>query len=180
MSNKKIPIQITSKHITYSREWFPLSDIREEHRKYKIKQVSCFIFSRDNKLLIVSKDSSKWGITAGHFEEDRDNTLIDTAIREVYEESTIDISKYRENIQKIGYYIVSDIELSNNKILDKYIQFRMFLKIYDKNHSDMNPKPISGDTVKYAKFCNIEEAVLNIRWLEKSEEWIIIKQLIMN
>ena len=155
---------------TITREWFTAKEIKNERKKYEVRQVTCFLLSKDNELLLVSKNFIKWSVTAGHFEKDKDKTFKDTAIREIYEESGLDISKYRNEIKFLGYCIVREN--------DTYIQVRMFLKLHYKDSEESRPKPVDGDTVKIAKFHSIEQSLEKVTWLANSDGWRILKSII--
>ncbi|NLB12027.1 NUDIX hydrolase [Candidatus Dojkabacteria bacterium] len=165
------------RELAHNRRWYPDTQIREEHKNLEVRQVTCFVISKDKKLLLVSKDESSWSITAGHYEQKKDSTYIDTAIREVYEESGLHTSSQRNSIKEMGYYIVEDIEKKTGKILEKYIQIRMFLRL-DKEAKDLSLKPNEKDQVKYAQFFSLEKSLELIRWLEESPEWKIISVIL--
>jgi 8-oxo-dGTP pyrophosphatase MutT (NUDIX family) len=139
--------------------------------------VTCFIISNDEKLLLVSKDRNSWSVTAGHYEEKKDPTYIDTAVREVYEESGLDISIFIDKIKGLGYYVIEDVEEESAKVVDTYLQIRMFLPL-DMNSEEISLKPIEGDLVKQAKFFGIKESMSLVRWLKDSPEWKVINDVL--
>lgn len=165
------------KKLVYTREWCSDLNIKEIHKHLPVRQVTCFIISKDDKLLLVSKDGDSWSVTAGHYEEEKDPTYIDTAVREVYEESGLDISGLTDNIERLGYYVIEDVEEQSGKVLDTYLQIRMFL-VLNKNAKEVSLKPTEGDLVKHAKFFSIEESMKLVKWLEKSPEWEVIKNIL--
>jgi len=165
------------KELIYTREWYPDLKIKEIHKHLPVRQVTCFIISKDNNLLLVSKDGNSWSVTAGHYEEEKDPTYIDTAVREVYEESGLDISDLTDNIGRLGYYVIEDVEEESGKVVDTYLQIRMFL-VLNKNAKEVSLKPTEGDLVKHAKFFSIEESMKLVKWLEKSPEWEVIKNIL--
>ena len=158
------------KNLVYNRKWYPDPKVREEHTDLPIRQVTCFIISNDEKLLLVSKDGQSWSVTAGHYEEKKDSTYIDTAVREVYEESGLDISTLTGDIRWLGYYVIEDVEEKSGKVLDTYLQIRTYL-LLNKNSGAVSLKPIEGDLVKHAKFSSIQESIKLIKWLRESPEW---------
>ncbi|HKM19657.1 MAG TPA: NUDIX domain-containing protein [Candidatus Dojkabacteria bacterium] len=163
------------KEAIYKRDWVDGEEILEEHKEYDVRQVTCFVFSSDNKLLLVAKEADDWTITAGHYEEEKDKTFKDGVIREVLEESGLDISKYKEDIDIFGYALVTKIDKESEKVLDRFIQMRMFLKLEDLKAEDIELKPMEEFEIKYAQFCTIEEAFEKVKWLEQSDEWKAIK-----
>ncbi|MFA7628100.1 MAG: NUDIX hydrolase [Candidatus Dojkabacteria bacterium] len=162
--------------LIYTRKWYPDLKVKEEHKELPVRQVTCFVISSDEKLLLVSKDGNSWSVTAGHYEEKKDPTYLDTAVREVYEESGLDISMLADKIKRVGYYVIEDVEKDSDKVLDTYLQIRTFLPL-EKNSKDISLKPIEGDLVKQAKFFSLEESMKLIRWLSESEEWKAIKDI---
>jgi len=165
-----------SKQLVYTRKWYPNLEIKEEHKNLPVRQVTCFIITRDEKLLLVSKDGNSWSVTAGHYEKEKDPTYIDTAVREVYEESGLDISKFRDKIKWLGYYVVEDVEEQSGEVVDTYLQIRMFLHL-DINSEEIFLKPIKGDLVKQARFFNFVDSMNLIKWLSESGEWKAIKNI---
>lgn len=61
-------IENIENEIVYTREWFSNLEVSDIHKNLRVKQVTCFIITKDKKLLLVSKDGSKWSVTAGHYE----------------------------------------------------------------------------------------------------------------
>lgn len=165
------------KNLVYTRKWYPDLQVREEHKDLPIRQVTCFVLSKNHELLLVSKDGESWSVTAGHYEAEKDPTYIETAVREVYEESGLDISALREDIKWLGYYVIEDVDADSKKVLDTYLQIRTYL-ILDKNSAEIILKPIEGDLVKYAKFSDTKESMELIKWLEESPEWEIISKIL--
>ncbi len=165
------------KEIIHNLRWYTDLEISPEHKNFPVRQVTCFVFSKDKKLLLVSKDSVKWGVTAGHYEAQKDSDFLQTAVREVYEESGLDISKYVEGIRGLGYYVVEDVEKKSGNVLDTYVQIRMLL-VLDIPSKEISLKPVEEDLVKYAQFFEIEESMKLVEWLRESGEWEAIKKLI--
>lgn len=163
--------------LVYTRKWYPDLEIKDEHNNLPVRQVTCFVSTKDEKLLLVSKDGDSWSVTAGHYEKEKDPTYIDTAVREVYEESGLDISGLTDKIRKLGYYVIEDVEEESNKVIDTYLQIRMFLSL-DKNAQEVSLEPIEGDLVKYAQFFSLEESIKLIKWLKDSPEWEVIKDIL--
>ena len=165
-----------NKQLIYTRKWYTDLKVKEEHKNLPVRQVTCFVVTRDEKLLLVSKDGDNWSITAGHYEKKKDPTYIDTAVREVYEESGLDISKFTDNIKWLGYYVVEDVEEKSGEVVDTYLQIRMFLHL-DIDSEEIFLKPMEGDSVKQAKFFSFAESTNLVRWLGESGEWKAIKNI---
>jgi 8-oxo-dGTP pyrophosphatase MutT (NUDIX family) len=162
--------------IIYTRKWFPFPQVKKKHKNLPIRQVTCFVLTKDEKLLLVSKDGESWSVTAGHYEAKKDPRVIDTAVREVYEESGLDISRFVDDIKKLGYYVIEDVEKESNKVVDSYLQIRTFLPL-DLDSKDIQLKPKEDDLVKHARFFTIQKSMKLITWLKDSGEWKIIKEI---
>ncbi len=164
------------KEIIHNLRWYTDSELRPEHRDFPVRQVTCFVITKDDKLLLVSKNGEKWSVTAGHYEAQKDPDFTQTAIREVYEESGLDISKYAEGIKRLGYYVVQDVEKESKNVLDTYIQIRMLL-VLDLHSKEISLKPTEKDLVKHAQFFDIKKSMELIKWLRDSGEWKAIKKI---
>ncbi len=158
--------------------WIKENKIKNKHKGIKVAQVSCYVFTSDNKLILVSKNGKKWTITAGHT-ENKDKSLVDTAIREVAEEAGLDISNYKNDMKMSGYFIVETINTNTHDVVDKYIQARFFVRI-NESSSELILKPNERDDqevkVRYAKTFTIQDAVKEVRWLSKSGDFLEIKK----
>lgn len=76
-----------------------------------LKEKSCgaIIYNEDKKVLVVKHNAGHWDFPKGHIEENE--TEIQTAIREVKEETNIDISIPDENIKyEIHYNPKPDVD----------------------------------------------------------------------
>jgi len=154
--------------------WIESNSIKKIHKHIQVTQVSCWVFTSDNKLILVSKDRKSWTITAGHLEAE-DKTFKDTAIREVYEESGLDISEYKDQIQMAGYYVVKGI--------NEIIQVRLYLKINESsevlNLIPNEPSELESKVI-YAKPFSIQDAINNVDWFKNAGDFIFIKQKLLD
>ena len=73
-------------------EWHRENRVLSEHAQYQVRQVYLWLTSSDNAIVIVSKDGSKWQFPGG--KPSPDESSIDTLIREVFEETGINIEQY--------------------------------------------------------------------------------------
>ena len=69
-----------------------------------IKEKSCgCIIENNNQVLIIKQSNGDWGFPKGHVEEDESE--IETALREVKEETNLDVSIVSDKRHKMEYYI---------------------------------------------------------------------------
>ena len=162
----------TPKKVLISRDWISSSEVRPEDQALPVRQVYAWLFSRDDKIAIVSKDGQKWQFPGG--KPDDTETYLQTAVREVAEETGIDTSDLTDDYQFFGYYhIVETNERGND---DEYLQLRVSLQL-DKNadeyalHQDGEDGAQAWEEqVHFAKFVTIDELMEHIPWTRESAE----------
>lgn len=101
----------------------------------KEKSCGCIIF-HDNKVLIIRQNNGDWGFPKGHV--DGNETDMETAIREVKEETNLDVEIIKEKKYSMEYYI-------NDNILKEVVLFLA----YPKN-LELNPQ---------------QSEIMDIRWV---------------
>ena len=89
-----------------------------------VTQVYCWLYTKDKKIIIVSKDGVGWQFPGGH--PGKKESQLQTLVREVWEETNINIKKTPSKLKFFGYYVVEKIN-ADGKITDKYLQVRYFL-----------------------------------------------------
>lgn len=72
----------------------------------KEKSCGCIIVD-DDKVLLIQQNKGHWGFPKGHVENDE--TEIETAIREVREETNIDVEVEKEKRYSMSYYMDNGI-----------------------------------------------------------------------
>lgn len=158
--------------------WFTKNSIPEEYKDLQIRQVYCWIYTSDNKIIIVSKDGEKWQFPGGHpFEGE---TLIETCLREVEEETGINLSKYEQNIKMFGYYVVKKFDPNKNKYID-FVQTRFFVKLNESsNDLDLKPKEKESEDalekITDVKATSIDDACIIIPWLRDTTELLAFEK----
>ena len=74
----------------------------------KEKSCGAIIYNNENKVLIVKHNAGHWDFPKGHMEKGEDE--YQTAIREVKEETSVDIELYKNNRYTINYSPKEDVD----------------------------------------------------------------------
>ena len=148
------------------RTWFACNEILSEHKPLPVTQVYCWLLTQDKNVALVNSNG-KWQFPGGH--PNTGETIIETCIREVNEETGIQISSYREQLNFFGYYLIQ----SPNEQPSSYLQVRFFLNLpansYDiKIH--VNEQENEERKVLETGFFTLDQACELIPWLSKTEE----------
>jgi 8-oxo-dGTP pyrophosphatase MutT (NUDIX family) len=150
--------------------------IKKEHLNHEVRQVTCWIYTLDKKLVLVSKDKIRWGLPGGHPEDEE--TIEATCLREVREESGVDISKYRSDIKMMGYYLINETTNHNTVC---YLQIRYVLK-YPESSESIDIKPLEKEDeirkILYADAFDLISAVELVPWMEGSLELVEFKKYV--
>jgi len=157
---------------TETRNWISETLIKDEHKNLPIKQVYVWIFSQDAKIVLVSKDSKVWQLPGG--KPEKDETITRAAIREVREETGLEISTYAENLKFLGYYTVkigaSEMFLQVRLVLDLPKEALTYL---------LSPleKTSNPEAIRFCKAATLEETKVLLPWLATSPELQSLQQL---
>lgn len=132
------------------------------------------MITEDRKVVIVSKDGKKWQLPGG--KPETGESLTQTAVREVKEETGLEISNLSSYLVFFGYYVVK--EIIQQKTTDTYTQVRYFLQLPEKSPTyilsvhDEDANQTAQDIIRFAKFVTLRELEAEIPWISKSEEYI--------
>lgn len=148
-------------------KWNESNKIKSEHISLEVKQVYGWIITKDQHLVLVSKDNVKWQFPGG--KPNKGENLLETLMREVFEETSLDVSNMKKDF--FGYYEVSSEEKPS------FLQVR-YLVICDKNSKELklgisneDEVQISEDIVRYVNSYNIKDTLKLIPWLGETEEY---------
>jgi 8-oxo-dGTP pyrophosphatase MutT (NUDIX family) len=152
--------------------WITAKAIHPEHGALPVRQVYVWLFTPDEKFLVVSKDGHKWQFPGG--KPDTGETARQTAVREVKEETGVDISQQASQLKFFGYYHVVKIEDDGSS--QEFLQLRFTLRLEKPadalslhvEHEDSSQD--TSDQVKFARAVTVEEAKSLIFWLDGSDE----------
>jgi 8-oxo-dGTP pyrophosphatase MutT (NUDIX family) len=156
---------------TYKRQWIASDNILSQHISYLPTQIYCWVISKDNKFIIVSKDGENWQFPGG--KPEANETLKQTTVRELKEEAGLDTSKSEDDIKFFGYYLVQELEGDN--LIKEFLQVRTYLRL-DATSNEVELKPEEResekeeDRINFVKFVSFEEGKENIAWFSKSIE----------
>ena len=161
-----------------SREWRVISSEPASDVDAPIRQVYMWLLTKDNHVVIVSKDGKNWQLPGG--KPDADESATQTAIRETLEETHIDTSQYAKDFNFFGEYTIDD--LSSTIHPPRYKQVRIWLQL-PHNSPDLKLS-ISGeskgqhpeDAVRFVKTVPAEDILNFIPWLEKADEYKALKR----
>ena len=121
------------------------------------KSCGCIVINEKNEILLVRHNKGHWGFPKGHIE--KGETEVETAIREVKEETNIDV-KVNEKFRYSENYI------TDNNSMKEVVYFLAT----NKN----NQKEAQQEEVSEVKWFNYEDAIKTITY-DNSKE--ILKQL---
>jgi hypothetical protein len=134
-------------------EIYDCNDFSELELK-KAREVRGLVLDENNKILIVGNGKT-WNLPGGAVE--KNETLEQALIREVYEESAVIIN---EKTIKPFFYQIGFVKNSNNTWINEGYQTRFICKIKTKDKFIKDPDL----DVKYQKYVLINELDKYIKW----------------
>lgn len=163
-----------------TKQWKVIDSPPIDSNEAPIRQVYLWILTSDNQLVIVSKDGETWQLPGG--KPDYQEGATDAVVREVGEETGIDISPNRDDLTFFGEYTITD---PSPDTLPVYRQVRAWIKL--DTSSDSLRLSTSGETndqdsVKFVKSVPVTEIPEYIPWMSESEEYraLVRKGIIEN
>lgn len=160
------------------REWIESTQILESDLDKTIKQVYVWTYTSDNCIVLVQSSKGNWQFPGGK-PESADSNALHTAVREMREETGLEISDQTEGLQFFGYYIITEKDTETGE-LDIFLQVRYLLKV-EANSAELALNPQEPDDVenkiKQAKAVNLEEAFQLIPWLSKTDELVTFRKI---
>jgi 8-oxo-dGTP pyrophosphatase MutT (NUDIX family) len=151
-----------------SRKWILAKSILPKYQGLTVFQVYIWLISTDKKFIIVSTDGENWQFPGG--EPKLNESIIETIIREVQEETGLDIKQFTKELKIFGFYVIEDIENGKRR---KYLQVRCLLPLQDKStnlHLQPRENPSDPEPIEHLMFVDREKAEKLIPWLKGSEE----------
>ena len=161
--------------ISYSLHWHTASKIKRNHQHLPVTQVYVWIGTYDHKLILVSTKPNHWQFPGGH--PKKGENLIETAIREILEETGLDITNYKDRLHFFGYYVIS--EKQNKKLIRQYLQVRYSLLLNQSSKEIVvfvNEKDDEKRKVNNTGIFSLAKACQLIPWLAKTQELAAFKK----
>lgn len=161
-----------------TREWRVIHRMPDDEPDMPIRQVYTWLLTSDRQMVIVSKDGEKWQLPGG--KPDAGENAIQTATREVFEETNINIAPYQDQLSFFGEYMLEDHETIVHP--PRYRQVRAWLRL---------PIPASQlklstageaegqrpeDAVRFVRTVPEKDILEYIEWLEKTDEYKALKR----
>lgn len=154
------------------REWRTIIEMPESTTDSPIRQVYVWILTRDDKVVIVSKDDATWQLPGGKPNVGED--AVQTAVREVYEETGIDLQGKEKDINFFGEYTIDDSSLDAP---DVYRQVRAWIRLpQTAAELTLTTKCESDgqrleDTIRFVEAVLVSEVQTRMPWLPMSDEY---------
>ena len=163
-------------NIKYSLHWYTANKIKPNHQHLPVTQVYVWISTRDHKIVLVSTGPGRWQFPGGHPEAGESS--LQTAQREVLEETGLDIARLGGSPSFFGYYVVE--ERQGKRIAKRYLQLRYLLSLNqasEKLNVFVNEKKDEERKVRGVGIFSLEEACRLISWLSETEELAVFRKL---
>jgi 8-oxo-dGTP pyrophosphatase MutT (NUDIX family) len=153
---------------TFKAIFVVAAGVRDEHKSFAIRQVYAWLRSKDEKIVLVSKDGTHWQFPGGKplpIEVPRQALM-----REVYEETGISLPADTQPTF-FGYYHVQEVN-DDGVVVDEFLQLRFAVDMnIESNGQPLSPQEHEQeDVVAQAVFATLPEACKKIAWLGMSDE----------
>lgn len=155
-----------------TRTWYKSNLISTEHTNLEIRQIYVWVITKNNMVAIVTKSNGDSQFPGGHPEKGENH--IQTAQREVKEETGLDISEFISELKQFGYYLVEE----NN---ERYLQLRFILKLpYNDNEYllSVNENLDEERPVESAQWVDLFKLPKYISWTKELEEYLNIINMV--
>ncbi len=149
--------------------------MQPQHADKAITQVYVWLVTSDSCVVIVSRDGDKWQLPGG--KPGPGEPLITSAVREVREETSLDISAGVEALEFIGYQTVKELDTDK----PEYLQVRYLLQLEDASDEltlgvgEEDAEQADEDVIKFVEAVDIDELLRRIPWLHDSPEFRAVR-----
>lgn len=161
-----------------AREWRVIHEMPKDDYDFPIRQVYTWLLTSDKQVVIVSKDGEKWQLPGG--KPDAGENATQTAIREVLEETNVNIAPYQDQLNFFGEYMIEDHETIVHP--PRYRQVRAWLQL-PIAASQLNLSTAGEaegqrpeDAVRFVRAVPTKDILEHIDWLEKTDEYKALKR----
>lgn len=157
--------------------WNTSTVIKPEHKDLRYTQVYCWIYTTDQKIILVSKDNKKWQFPGG--KPIVGESMLETCYREVNEETSLNLNEIGLEPTFFGYYLIEEHNKETKEKTDEYLQLRFFVKI-NKSSNELvlatNEREGDVDQIMSVKAFSFVEAGDLIFWFTGSNEFKAFKE----
>lgn len=144
----------------YLVRWFAGSTLHAEHSHLPVRQVYAWLLTPGRQVVLVSKDGSGWQLPGG--KPGPGEMHLQTMLREVKEETGLDLASCADAARLFGYYLVLDQEEGC-----EYLQLRMAVTLATGKLSFSTREP-EGDPeeskIRFIKLCHLDEIEAWMPW----------------
>lgn len=154
----------------YDVTWYTTEQMSTEHQALACRQVYVWLITSDNNIAIVSKNGTGWQLPGG--KPDVGESLIETAVREVREETGLDVLHISHRLQFFGYQTVTVQGQQTAPFIQ--VRFALFL---DESSTDItlhldneDNQQANKDKIVVVKAVPLAELTSYIPWLQNSPE----------
>jgi len=160
---------------TFGMKWVESNDILNSDRALQVRQVYVWAIDKNKKFLIVSKDGNNWQLPGG--KPDANEPVVAAAIREMHEETGVNISGNISDLDFFGYYKVSDLSNGGQPFLQvRFVLGMQGSKALNYFHTrNEDHKQQQTETIKHIRLVDGAEAAQLIPWLSEAGEYKYLK-----
>lgn len=161
-----------------TREWRVIHNMPEDDPEMPVRQVYAWLLTSDRQMVVVSKDGEKWQLPGG--KPDGDENALQAAVREIYEETGLDVERYRDQINFFGEYSLEDHDTVVHP--PRYRQVRVWVQLNETasalklstagEAAGQNPE----DAVRFVRTVPVKDILELIPWLENTDEYKALKR----
>lgn len=153
---------------TFKANFVAVAGVHDEHKSLAIRQVYAWLRSKDEKIVLVSKDGMHWQFPGGKPLPSEAPTQ--TLIREVYEETGVVLPADTQPTF-FGYYYVQEMN-EDGVVVDEFLQLRFAVDMnIESSGQPLSPQEHEQEgVVVQAAFATLPDACEKIAWLGTSDE----------
>jgi len=153
--------------------WVTAEAVREGDQQLPIRQIYVWYLTSDKNFLLVSKDGENWQLPGG--KPDAGESFVETAVREMKEETGVSIDDIVSGLKFFGYYLV--IKQEDDGSETKFLQIRFYLHadvasdILNLSAKGEDTVQVAEDQIMHVRAVTTNEAKNLIPWLAVSGEY---------
>jgi 8-oxo-dGTP pyrophosphatase MutT (NUDIX family) len=140
--------------------WIAGTTISAEHSHLPVQQVYAWLLTTGRQVVLVSKDGAGWQLPGG--KPGPGEMHLQTMLREVKEETGLDLASCADAARLFGYYLVLDQEEGC-----EYLQLRMLLALAAGKLSFSTQEPEDDPEegkIRFIQLCPLEEIEAWMPW----------------